>query len=174
MTDETKDEAKTLLTLDQLNEMGADTVEAAPEFVDPPKGRYACLAQAKFENFKKEDRETGIEEEGVRIRVIYSIDSVAQLKDPLELQPAKGSLFSETFMGTAEGLRYFKTRAQGILGDLGNAKWGEVIAAINGHKEPFLVDIGRRTSKSKDKDGNEKTYENLTIKVVGEKDEAAK
>ena len=112
MTEETN---KTLLTLDQLNEMGADQTEAAPEFLNPPNGRYKCLAQAKFEDFTKEDKETGIEEKGVRIRVIYSTDSVVQLKDPQELQVPKGSLFSETFQGTAEGLRYFKTRAQGIL-----------------------------------------------------------
>lgn len=154
-------ENETLLDLDNFDDLSVDGIEAAPEFIEPPTGRYKLGVTAKIETYP--DKET--EEEKKRIRFIYDIQEVAELKDSKALIPAVGSLFSETFTVTAEGLKYWKTRSVAILGDLGKATVKEVIETLNGGVS-FLADVKTRTSTQKDADGNKREYTNVNVRVI--------
>lgn len=162
---------ETLLDLDNLDDISLAGIEAAPEFIEPPTGRYKLGVQAKMEEYEKDEKDaegekTGEKVKAKRIRFTYSILETMELKDKKDLQPADGSLFSETFTATSEGLPYFKTRASAILGDLGNATIKEVITELNNEVVTFVADVKTRSTKQKDADGNERTFTNVNVRVV--------
>lgn len=161
-------EEEVLLDLENFEETSAADIEAAPEFIEPPTGRYKLSTACKLEDYEREG-DDGEQKQLKRYRIIYSIEEVIQLKDDKELVPANGSMFSETFTVTSEGLKYFKQRAQSILGDLGNATLGEVRKTLNGEVEPisFVADCHTKTSKQKDKETGEiREFTNVRVKVV--------
>lgn len=156
------DDNVTLLDLDSINDIDMNEVEAAPEFLQqPPAGTYALSVTAKMAKTKFHNDETDKDEERVGIRFIYKIMEPPVLEDKAELIPSIGDMISENFQVTKEGLRYFKTRAGGILGDLGKAKLGEVIAALNNDSGIFYAKVGTRESKGK----NGKTYYNANVQI---------
>jgi hypothetical protein len=150
------------IDLDNFSDISMDTVEAAPEFIEPPNGRYRLGVTAKTEEYEKDG------DIKKRIRFIYSIQHVEELVDKDALIPADGSMFSENFSVTADGLKYFKTRAMAILGNLGKSTIGEVINALNADGVSFLADTKLKNTKSKDADtGEVKTFTNVNIRVIG-------
>lgn len=162
---------ETLIDLDNLDDIQLNGVEAAPEFIEPPHGRYKLGVQAKIEAYEKDEKDaegdkTGEKIPAKRIRFTYSILEVIELKDKRELIPAEGSLFSETFTATSEGLPYFKTRATAILGELGNASVKEVINELNNEMVTFVADVKLRVTKQKDDEGNERSFTNVNVRVV--------
>lgn len=154
----------TLLDLDNLDNLDVSTVEAAPEFIEPPTGRYKLSVQVKKEEGKPAEGDE--EAKAARFRFIYSVVEVVQLKDKNELLPAIGSLFSESFSATQEGLKYWKQRATAILGDLGKATIKEVNEQLG--EAQFTADVRLDISKAKDKDGNIREYKNIRVKVISE------
>lgn len=162
---------ETLIDLDNLDSVSLDSFDSAPEFIEPPAGRYKLGVQVKIEKYERDEKDaegdkTGMKVAAKRIRFVYSIQDVVELKSKNELAPAEGSMFSETFTATQEGLPYFKTRASAILGDLGKASIKEVIEELNGESISFMADVKLRVSKVKDADGNEKDYTNVNVRVV--------
>ncbi len=161
---------ETLIDLDNLDDISLEGVASAPEFIEPPHGRYKLGVQAKIEEYEKDEvvnkEKTGEKVKAKRIRFTYSIQEVLELKDKKELQPAEGSMFSETFTATSEGLPYFKTRATAILGDLGGATIKEVVSELNNEAISFTADVKTRTTKNKDADGNEKEFTNVNVRVI--------
>jgi hypothetical protein len=156
-TEEIVADDETLLDLDNLDNLDLSTVDAAPEFLNEvPKGIYT-LKVVKATRERKKNKKGEVK---VRIRHIYAIDSVVQLEDKEALIPATGSLVSETFMATKEGLTYWKTRAEGILHDLGNAKFVDVLNMMP-DAPVFKAALGTRTSEE---DGT--IYKNLTVQVI--------
>lgn len=160
-------EDTTLLDLDSLENGTLDDVEAAPDFVEPPTGDYLLgISKAGIEEFlSKKAKEEG-KEPVTRIRFIYTVKKVHQLADANELQPAEGSLFSENFQGTSEGLRYFKKRVQDILGGADKIK-GATIKDICNELEAGGYEFNARVTLkvTKDKEtGNE--YRNVNLRVT--------
>jgi len=161
---------ETLIDLDNLDNIDMSTMESAPEFIEPPAGRYKLGVQAKIEEYEKDEvidkEKTGEKVKAKRIRFTYDIQETLELKNKKDLTPAEGSLFSETFTATAEGLPYFKTRAASILGDLGNATIKEVIGTINKETIGITADVKVKTTTVKDADGNSKDYTNVNVRVI--------
>lgn len=160
----------TLIDLDNLDSISLEGVEAAPEFIEPPHGRYRLGVQAKIEEYEKDEvvdkEKTGEKIKAKRIRFTYTIQETLELKSKKDLVPAEGSMFSENFSATSEGLPYFKTRSTAILGDLGNATIKEVINELNNEAISFTADVKTRVSRVKDADGNEKEFTNINVRVL--------
>jgi len=159
-----------LIDLDNLDSIDLATVEAAPEFIEPPAGRYKLGLQAKVEEYEKDEKDdegdkTGEKVKAKRIRFTYDIQEVLELKDKKELLPVEGSLFSESFTVTPEGLRFFKTRAEAILGELGNAKISEVVTELNTGVS-ITADVKLRLTDGTDAEGNKRKYTNINVHVL--------
>lgn len=162
----------TLLDLDNLEDMSMENTEAAPEFIEPPSGRYRLGVQVKTEAYEADETDTDGNKTGEkvpakRIRFIYTIQEVLELKNKKELTPAEGSLFSESFKATAEGLRYYKRRAMDILGDLGNATIKDINNTLNEDAVSFVADVKTSDTTVVDKEtGEKRTFTNTRVRVV--------
>lgn len=159
------DKNETLLDLDSMLEGSLDGVEAAPEFIEPPDGKYILSCKsAKLSKKEKTNPETGEDETSNVINIVYSIEKTVEIKDTETPVPDK-SLVSERFQAnTLEQLGYFKTRAQKLLGAevIKGVPLKDIIKGLPDAK-PFNASI--RTVETKDKG---KTYRNTRITVKDE------
>ena len=149
----------TILDLDAMLDTKMDEVETLPDFINPPAGNYALkVMEVKIEKYSPK-KEPDIKKP--RIRVTYSVvetKEVAQGSIPV----ANGSLFSETFMGTEEGIKYFKKSAMGTLGvrDFEGASLKDV---MEGMKD---AEFDARISIRVTKDDAGQSFENLSIRPI--------
>lgn len=105
-------EEDTLLDLDDLDSMSLDGVDEAPEFMVPPSGKYKLgIASADIQSREKEG------EEKKSMRIIYFTRETLELNDQEEDKVPDGTLFSENFQATKQGLEFFKSRMKKLLGD---------------------------------------------------------
>jgi len=115
--------------LDQMMDESLDTVEAAAEFVDFPNGEYRLhITKATAKEYPaKEGRAAG-----VRVSVIYACIATIQLADTTKTPVDEGSLTSESFNLTAQGLPYFKRYLLNLFGETDGISLGESIGALEG------------------------------------------
>lgn len=151
----------TLLDLDALLDTELDSVETIPDFINPPPGNYVLsVKDAKIEKFdvKEDGNKTGAQ--GNRIRITYAVDQTEDLEAG-ELPVPDGSLFSEAFQGTEEGLKYCKKACMAILNvkDFESAKLREILDAVKGTQ--FKARITTRVSTS-----GGRNYENIQIRAI--------
>lgn len=168
--DTMSNESNVLIDLDNLDSIDITTIEAAPDFIDPPAGRYIIGCATKMEikdrDVKDDDGEkTGETKKVGEIRFTYDIKSVVELKDKKALVPETGSLFSEKFTVTPEGLKYWKQRTVSMLGDLGNASLKEVNNEVMNHE--YMADVKTVSSDQKLNDGTTRTFTNVRVKIIG-------
>ena len=107
-------QAQTILDLDAMMDMEMDKVETLPDFVTPPNGLYKLkIEKASIEKYlPKATPENKSPKEQGRFKILYSVVATVETSDT----PVKdGALFSESFMGTQQGLEYFKRQALNIL-----------------------------------------------------------
>lgn len=105
-------EAETLLDLDDLDSLTLDDVDEAPEFMVPPSGKYKLgISQADIQSREK-DGETK-----QSFRLIYFVQETIELANQDEDLVPVGTLFSENFQATKQGLEFFKSRMKKLLGD---------------------------------------------------------
>lgn len=146
----------TILDLDALMDTKMDEVETMPDFVTPPAGLYVLdVKDCKIEAYENKEKE-----KGSRFRITYSIAETVEVHS--EEQPVPdASIFSESFMGTEDGIKYFKKAAMNILGvtDFEGASIRDVVEGLKGAQ--FRAKITLRTSS---KDG--KNYENVNIRAA--------
>lgn len=152
----------TILDLDALLDGNLDSVAAAPDFLTPPPGSYALrIKDAALEKYAKKGE---TEKNNVRIKLQYEVVETIELSEKTnEPAVANGTMFSETFLYSEEGLPYFKKAAQNIL----NVKSVDGVSMrdlLDGLKNTeFKAVIGTRVSTK-----DNKTYENATIRPVHE------
>ena len=113
--------------LDNLLEETLDKVETAPEFVDLPNGEY-ILHIVKAE--PKEYEAKGDRPAGVRVLVTYSVVETVELADSTKSAVDAGSLQSESFNLTAQGLPYFKRYLTNVFGEVEGTSLGDSIRAL--------------------------------------------
>lgn len=149
----------TILDLDNMMNDSLDAIPDAPDFVTPPNGEYNLnvkdCAVGKYETKK----EPGVQKQ--RLKLTYSI---TQTLSTLNNEPPvpNGSIFTETFMATEQGLGYFKKRIKEIMGatDVAGVSLGDMMNSVKGMDFMARVSI----KKTKGADGTE--YENVQIRVV--------
>lgn len=152
----------TLLDLDALMDQDMDSVETVPDYMNPPPGNYTLsVTDAKIEKFDVTVNKVKTGEIGNRIRITYKVDVTHEVVAG-EMPVADGTLFTESFQGTEEGLKYAKKTCMGILNvkDFSGAKFGEVLEAVKSAQFQARITLRKTTGQ----DGKE--YENLQIRPM--------
>ena len=150
----------TILDLDAMMDIKMDDVETLPDFVTPPPGVYMLkVKEAKIEKYSSRKEPTVKRQ---RIRVVYTVAATKEILAG-NIPVADGSMFSETFMGTEDGIKFFKKSAMGIL-SVDNFEGASLKDVIDG-----LVDTefdARITARSTTDPETKQVYENITVKPV--------
>jgi len=151
----TQQNSLTILDVEALMNSTLDAVPDAPDFLAPPPGLYVLAVQkAKIESGKDKK-----EKPYTRIRVTHN---VVQTVECQEAPVPDGSMFSETFQATEEGLGYFKNRAKAILGvtDLAGVPISTILQELEGKSFNAKLTIKLTPNPT---GGN---YENVQIRVI--------
>ncbi|WCD44286.1 hypothetical protein Tiera_030 [Polaromonas phage Tiera] len=152
----------TLLDLDSLMDTKLDSVATLPDFMNPPNGLYRlAVTEAGLKKYDVKDeagKATG--DSAHRISITYKVVTTREY-DSSELPVPDGTLFTEGFQGTEQGLEYFKKRAMGILNvkEFDGASLGDIFTGLV--NEEFEAKLTTKTAKV----GN-KEYENLQIRIL--------
>ncbi|MGE4259194.1 MAG: hypothetical protein AB7F19_07620 [Candidatus Babeliales bacterium] len=149
--------AATILDLDAMMDQNMDEVETLPDFVQPPAGIYDLICTGAEIKAPKEKGKPSL------IQVTYKVEKTHEVVEG-QLPVADGSLFSERFQGTEEGLKFFKKAAANILGvsEFEGAKLRDVMDGLK--DAAFKARI--TTRKSKNDEGKE--FENINIRAIRE------
>lgn len=148
------------LDLGQMLTESLDEFEEAPDYVLPPPGTYILsVLSAEIEKVKNKAGQ-----QVQRLRTKYAIQETIELLTNEEPPVPNGSLISQTFNGSKEGLGYFKKAAREILGvsDLAGVSLGDILSSLTGAQFTARLSV-KRTLKEGTKDDY---YSNVTIKVV--------
>lgn len=147
----------TILDLDSLLDSNLDDVKDVPDYMNPPTGQYQLsIADAVLEQTKPKDGKPA----SARFKITYKVDATIETK---EAPVPDGTLFTETFMGTEEGLGFFKKQVKKIMNteDVAGVSIRELLEGLKGQE--FKANITVRTTVS-----NGKTYENVNVRPVHE------
>lgn len=116
-----------------------DQIEDAPEYGNPPDGTHT------FKILECKQVQKG---ESPAIRFKYEYLATVELANPGDAPPAVGSICTEQFGVTEQGLPYLKKHVKDAWDKMPGASLGEVIASL----ENQLVHI---TSQGKEFDGKD-------------------
>lgn len=147
----------TILDLDALLDSTLDNVPDVPDYMNPPAGQYRLgVEDAAIEKMKAKEGEVG----GSRIKITYKVVATKETK---EMPVPDGTLFTETFMGTEQGLGFFKRQVKKIMNteEVGGVSLRDLVSGLKGTE--FDAIITTRTTSS-----NGKTYENINVRPVHE------
>lgn len=150
---------KQTLDLGAMMEATLDTIPDAPDFNIPPAGEYKLeVRETKVDTYKTK-KEPDVEKQ--RLKILYAIVatiSVAGKEPPVP----DGSMFSETFQATEEGLSYFKKRIKELMNatDLVGVTLVDMMTSVKGQQ--FDARITIRVTKG----DNGQDYENVNIRVI--------
>ncbi len=153
--------AKTLLDLEAMSGETLDGIEEAPDFITPPPGEYLLLVtDAKIDKYETKD---GLPAQ--RLKVMYS---VAKTINTVNDEPpvADGSIFSETFQGTEQGLSFFKKRIRELMNaeNVQGVTLADMMSSVKGQQVKARLSI-KKTAK---KGVPGEFYENLQIRILSE------
>jgi len=147
-----------ILDLDAILNTSADNIETLPDFQNPPAGQYhLAINDAKIDKRKGKDGK----EDSLQIVITYKVDETLELSNPSELPVATGTLFTERFQATEDGLKYFKKQALAILNvkDAAGATIRDLLDSIKGSEFKAVIKVRVSTQ-------GDKTYENLSVRPV--------
>lgn len=109
----TPDAKKATLDLGAMMDSSLDNIAEAPDFTNPPAGLYMLeCKEAKVDKYSTK-KEPDVEKQ--RLKILYAVVSTVQLASDKEPPVPDGSMFSETFQATEEGLSYFKKRIREVM-----------------------------------------------------------
>lgn len=161
---------KASLDLGAMMDETLDNIEEAVGFTNPPAGEYVInVKDCMVEKYTPKPKDGVQEGEKQRFKLLYEVGSTISLADTKEQPVPDGSLFSETFMGTEEGLGYFKKRVREIMnvGTVDGVKLREIMDAVKGTS--FTARIKMRITPKDKSNPALGTYENVDITVVAPK-----
>lgn len=151
----------TLLDLNAMIEQTLDNIPDVPEYVTPPAGDYTVgVKDCKIETYT-----TKLGTDAQRIRITYYVVTTHEVAGNEPPVP-DGSMFSETFQASQQGLSYFKNRVKAIMNvsDLNGVSLRDVMDSIKGATFDARIAIKRTPNPS----GG--FYENVIIKVIPPKE----
>src|SRR5690606_31920075 len=146
----------TILDLDKLMDSTLDNVADIPDYMNPPNGLYVLsIHDAVIEKGKAKEDGKPV---GSRFKLTYKVDETIETT---EAPVADGTLFNETFMGTEQGLEFFKKRVKSVMNadDLSGVAIRDLLEGLKGVQ--FKAALTTRTSIS-----NGKSYENVNIRPI--------
>lgn len=157
-------ETKTLLDLDAMMNESLDAIPEAPDFSNPPAGEYTLEAKkAEVEKYKTKAKDGKPSEDAQRLKITYGVVATHSTADGEQPVP-DGTMFTETFQATEQGLSYFKKRIREILNvtDVAGVTLGDMMASVVGTQFEARLSI----KKSPKPGTTDEFYENLNIRVV--------
>ena len=155
------DNKQEALDLGAMLETNLDSIPDAPDFTIPPAGEYRLtLKDCSIDTYETK-KEPGVEKQ--RLKNLYVIEktvSVAGNEPPV----SDGSMFSETFMATEQGLGYFKKRIKEIMNasDLSGVSLKDMMESVKGTSFDARITI----KKSPNPNDPNTPYENVNIRVI--------
>ncbi len=150
----------TILDLDALLDMEMDKVETLPDYVTP--GKSLLLLKPKEAGTKERKDKDG--NKVMTLQIVYEIQDTLESDEP---PFPNGSLFSDRFQASEDGIKFFKKQAMAILNvkDLDGAKMRDVFDGLV-DAEPFKAAITVRTAKDAT---TGKEYTNISVRPLHEK-----
>lgn len=148
----------TLLDLNNMLNDNLDAIPDAPDFVTPPAGEYRLSVKDSAVDTYETKKEPGVQKQ--RLKMTYTI--VQTISTAANEAPVPdGSIFTETFMATEQGLGYFKKRIKEIMGasDVAGVTLGDMMNSVKGQEFQARITIKKSTVNGTD-------YENVQIRVV--------
>lgn len=148
----------TLLDLDSILEESVDNTTSAPDFVEPPNGKYKLSVKSvKLRQDEKKNKETGVMEKKASISAIIVVEDTVEIVDG-EVPVPNGSIFSQRWQWTDDGKSYFKSFAEKVLGveACKGASWKQIMEELP-NKHSFNA---RVTVKKDDK------YTNINLNDI--------
>lgn len=149
----------TILDMDAMLDGTLDEVADVPDYVTPPAGTYV-LAVEDVAIDKRKDK-AGVEKP--IINVTFKVVATIETKEP---PVSDGSLFSERFQYTEDGLAYFKRAAKSILNvaDVSGASLRDIFATLKDVQQVNAVIS--HTESTVGVGAEAKNYTNLRIRYV--------
>jgi hypothetical protein len=150
----------TLLDLNNMLNNNLDSVPDAPDFVTPPAGEYRLSVKDCAVDTYETKKEPGVQKQ--RLKMTYTIvQTISTLNN--EQPVPDGSIFTETFMATEQGLGYFKKRIKEIMNatDVVGVTLADMMNSVKGNE--FAA---RLTIKKSVVSGTE--YENVQLRVINQ------
>lgn len=150
----------TILDLDALLDSTLDGVVDVPDYLNPPTGNYVLsIIEAEIKAGKAaEGKEKA---KPARLVITYRVDST---KETDGVPVPDGSLFTEGFQGTEQGLEFFKKQAKKLLNveDLNGVSIRDILSSL---KEVQNFDAVLTNKKTTSEDGK-REYENVNVRPV--------
>lgn len=146
---------ETILDLDALLETTLDAVEDLPDYIDEINGLYMLsIAEAEIKKPKDSKKPS-------RIVLTYKVDGAVEVEG---VPATEGSLFSEGFQGTQDGLKFFKRQAKSLLNtdDLSGIPLNDLLAGLKS-LDSFQAKV--TTKRTIDKETKQE-YLNIFIRPV--------
>jgi len=148
----------TILDLDAMMNDTLDDIPDAPDFVTPPAGEYRLVVKDATSEKYQTKAEPDVDKQ--RLKITYSIMqtiSTANNESPVP----DGSIFTETFMATQQGLSFFKKRIKEVMGasDVAGVTMRDMMSSVKGSEFNARLSIKKSTSNGKD-------YENIQLRVI--------
>jgi len=156
MNAETKD---TILDLNTMMEETLDSVQEIAGYENPPAGEYSLTVKdAAVDSYTSKD---GVP--GQRLKITYEIAATHSTANNEQPVP-DGTLFTETFQATEQGLGFFKKRIKELLNveNVAGVALRDMLASVKG----ATVDARISIKKTPKKDIPGEFWENLNIKIV--------
>ena len=149
----------TILDLEAMLNESLDSIPEAAGYENPPAGEYSLVV--KDAAIDKYTDKAGKEQ--ARLKITYEV--AATLSTASGEQPVpNGTLFTETFQGTDQGIGFFKKRIREILAveGLEGVVLKDILDSVKGANFDARISI-KKTAK---KDAPGEFWENLNIKIV--------
>lgn len=144
----------TILDLDAMLDSSLDAIPEAPDYQNPPPGLYLLVVEdAAVDSYKDKEQN-----EKARLKITYKVGATIETK---EIPVADGTLFTETFTATEQGLSFFKKQAKNILNvsSLDGVPMREVLSSLKGVE--FKASLTTSTTKNST---TGQVYENVRIR----------
>lgn len=149
-------------TILDLNAMMNETLDSVPEaagYENPPAGEYSLLIKdAAVDTYTSKDGS-----EGQRLKITYEVAATHSTASGEQPVP-NGTLFTETFQGTIQGVGFFKKRIKEVLNV--ETVEGVTLADMMNSAKGAAFDARISIKKTAKKDAPGEFWENLNIKVV--------
>lgn len=158
MTETTQE---TLLDLEAMVGENMDNIPDAPDYTNPPAGEYRLeVREAKIDKYKPKAGGTA-----QRLKITYSIQATLSTAAN-EIPVPDGSMFTETFQATEQGLGYFKKRIKEVMGasDLNGVSLGDMMNSVKGQAFDARITIKKSPKDPANPAAGE--YENVQLKII--------
>lgn len=153
----------TLLDLNAMMETTLDTIPDAPDYSNPPAGTYNILVKdCKVDTYKNK-----AQEDAQRLKITYAVNQTIETAAN-EAPVPDGTMFTETFMATEQGLGFFKARIKAVMNasDLAGVSLGDMMNSVKGVSFDCRISIKKTPKKVDGVVVEGEFYENLQIKVI--------